>query len=126
MEQVYSLNYMLKLIKAFGDNGGSDFMFIKHYNTLSLPEQEVARVVNETEYCFLYYKYSKHQMLEPYQPFLGWIRKLYYAYFSDETPEQFVKNAKVYPMQQFSLAEYIRTGKADRKEDIMIRLSTVT
>ena len=49
MEQVYSLNYMLKLIKAFGDNGGSDFMFIKHYNTLSLPEQEVARVVNETE-----------------------------------------------------------------------------
>lgn len=59
-------------------------------------------------------------MLEPYQLFLGWIRKLYYAYFSDETPEQFAKNAKVYPMQQFSFAEYIRTGKADRKEDIMM------
>ena len=71
MEQVYSLNYMLKLIKAFCDNGGSDYMFIKHYNTLSLPEQ-------------------------------------------------FVKNAKVYPMQQSSFAAYIRTGKADRLEDIMI------
>lgn len=120
MEQVYSLNYMLKLIRAFCDSGGCDYMFIKHYNTLSLPEDEVAKVVDESEYCFLYYKYSKHQMLESYQPFLGWIRKLYYAYFSDETPEQFVKNAKVYPMQQYSVAEYIRTGKADRVEDILI------
>ena len=101
MEQVYSLNYMLKLIRAFCDSGGCDYMFIKHYNTLSLPEDEVAKVVDESEYCFLYYKYSKHQMLESYQPFLGWIRKLYYAYFSDETPEQFVKNAKVYPMQPY-------------------------
>lgn len=73
-----------------------------------------------TTCCFLYYKYSKHQMLEPYQPFLGWVRKLYYEYFKDESPEQFVKNAKVYPLQQYSVAEYIRTGKADRMEDILI------
>lgn len=120
MEHVYSLNYMLKLMKAFYDNRANDYMFIKHYNTLSLPEDEIAEVVDDAEYCFLYYKYSKHQMLEPYQPFLGWIRKLYYDYFSDETPEQFVKNAKVYPMQQYSVAEYIRTGKANRVEDILI------
>lgn len=122
MEQVYSLSYMLKLIKSFCDNNTSDFMFIKHYNTLLLPETEIAKIIEEAEeeYCFLYYKYSKHQMLEPYQPFLGWVRKLYYAYFEDETPEEFVKNAKVYPMQQYSVAEYIRTGKADRIEDILI------
>lgn len=96
-------------------------MFIKHYNTLSLPENEVEKIVGETEeYCFLYYKFSKHQMLEPYQPFLGWIRKLYYEYFANETPDEFVKNAKVYPMQQYSVAEYIRTGKAWRIEDILI------
>ena len=94
MEKVYSINYMLKLIKSFGDSRTNDFMFIKHYNTLSLPEDEVSKVIDETEYCFLYYKYSKHQMLEPYQPFLGWMRKLYYAYFADETPEEFVKKCK--------------------------------
>ena len=67
MEQLYSLNYMLKLIKSFCDNGTSDYMFIKHYNTLSLPEEDVAEIIDnaENEYCLLYYKYSKHQMLEP-------------------------------------------------------------
>ena len=122
MEQVYSLNYMLKLLKSFCDNDANDYMFIKHYNTLSLPEDEVSKIVHgaDKEYCFLYYKFSKHQMLESYQPFLGWIRKLYCEYFSDESPEEFVKKAKVYPLQQYSLATYIRTGKAERVEDILL------
>lgn len=36
-------------------------------NTLSLPEEDVAEIIDnaENEYCLLYYKYSKHQMLEP-------------------------------------------------------------
>ena len=57
MEQMYSLNYMLKLIKSFCDNKTSDYMFIKHYNTLSLPESEVEKIVDETEeeYCLLLY-----------------------------------------------------------------------
>ncbi len=122
MEQVYSLNYMLKLFKSFCDNDANDYMFIKHYNTLSLPEEEVSQIIAEAEkeYCLLYYKFSKHQMLEPYQPFLGWVRELYYEYFSDELPEEFVKNARVYPLQQYSLATYIRTGKAERVEDILL------
>lgn len=122
MEQGYSLSYMLKMIKSFCDNRANDYMFIKHYNTLSLPEVEIAKIVDEAEeeFCYLYYKYSKHQMLEPYQPFLGWIRKLYFEYFKDEPLEEFVKNAKVYPLQQYSVAEYIRTGKANRVEDILI------
>ena len=52
MEKVYSINYMLKLIKSFGDSRTNDFMFIKHYNTLSLPEDEVSKVIDESEYCF--------------------------------------------------------------------------
>ena len=122
MEQLYSFNYMLKLIKSFCNNSVNDYMFIKHYNTLSLPEDAVTEIVKdaEKEYCLLYYKYSKHQMLEPYQPFLGWIKKLYNEYFSNETPEEFVKNAKVYPLQQSSFSEYIRTGKAVRVQDILI------
>lgn len=122
MEQVYSLSYMLKLVKAFCDNSSYDYMFIKHYNTLSLPEKDVSNIIKESdrEYYFLYYRYSKHQMIEPYHPFMGWIRKLYQEYFGDETPEQFVKNSKVYPMQQYSIAEYLKTGKAARIEDIII------
>ena len=122
MEQIYSLGYILKLIKAFFDSSAGDYMFIKHYNSLSLQEEDLVKIVNDTrgEYCLLFYRYSQNHMQEPYQPFLGWIRKLYFEYFSDETPEEFVKNAKVYPMQQYSFAEYIRTGKADRVEDVMM------
>ncbi len=122
MNQVYSLSYMLKLIKSFCDNNVNDYMFIKHYNTLYLPEDEVKVIVDDAKekYCLLYFKYPKHQMLEPYQPFLGWIRKLYFEYFEDETPESFVKNAKVYPLQQYTFAEYIKTGKGSRVEDILI------
>lgn len=78
MEQGYSLSYMLKMIKSFCDNRANDYMFIKHYNTLSLPEMEIAKIVDEAEeeFCYLYYKYSKHQMLEPYQPFFGLDKKI--------------------------------------------------
>ena len=122
MEQVYSISYMLKLIKSFYDNQTSDYMFIKHYNTLVLPENEISQIVEkaEKEYYFLYYKFSKHQMQEAYQPILGWMRKLYYACFSDMTPEEFVKNAKVYPLQQRSFAQYLKNGKADRIEDVLL------
>ena len=122
MEQLYSFNYMHKLIKSFYDNKVNDFMFVKHYNTLYLPEGAVEAVINEStdKYRLLYFKYSKNQMLEAYQPFLGWIPELYNEYFKNETPEEFVKNAGVYPLMWSSFAQYICTGKAERREDILL------
>lgn len=116
------MNYMLKLVKSFCGNSVNDYMFIKHYNTLLLPEDEIREILDAAneKYTLLYYKYPKHEMLEPYQPFLGWIRKLYFEYFKDETPESFVANAKVYPLQQYSFAEYIKTGRASRIEDFLL------
>ena len=49
MEQVYSLSYMLKLVKAFCDNSSYDYMFNKHYNTLSLPEKDVSNIIKESD-----------------------------------------------------------------------------
>ena len=109
-------------MKSFCDKHLNNYMFIKNYNTLFLPEDDMRKIVEEMneEYCFLYYKFQKHQMVEPYQPFLGWIKEVYHKYFIDETPEQFVKNAKVYPLQQYSFSQYLRTGKAERIEDFFI------
>ena len=122
MEQVYSLNYMLKLIKSFYGNKINDFMFIKHYNTMHLPDGAIDQVIAESgeKSYLLYYKYSKHQMLEAHQPFLGWIPELYNEFFKNEPPEEFVKKAGVYPLMWDSFAQYIRTGKAERMEDILI------
>lgn len=122
MGQEYTFNYMLKLIKSFYFNKVNDFMFIKHYNTMCLPVDTINEIIGESgkNYHLLYHKYSKHQMLEAYQPFLGWIPRLYQVYFKDETPEEFVKNAGVYPLMQSTFAHYIQTGKADRTEDILV------
>ena len=122
MDYGNSLNYMLRLMKSFCEKHVNDYMFIKNYNTLFLPEEDIRKIVKDMdeEYCFFYYKFQKHQMVEAYQPFLGWIRELYHKYFADETPEEFVKNAKVYPLQQYSFAQYIRTGKSGRLEDFFI------
>ena len=122
MEYGNSLKYLFRLVKSFGEKQENDYMIIKNYNTLFLPEDVLrafAKDVGE-DYCFLYYRFQKQQMVEPYQPFLGWIREVYHQYFHEETPEQFVENANVYPLQRYSFARYIETGKSGRCEDFLL------
>ncbi len=115
-------NYMHKLVRSFKDNRSTKFMFIKHYETLLISQQEIYEsVVDETSStCLLFHAFPMHTMQAPYSPFLEWIRGLYYRYFSDETPEEFVEHAGVYPLQQPIFASYIREGRAERKEDLLI------
>lgn len=122
MEYSNSLNYMIKLVQSFRDNAMNNYMFIKHYNTLSVSQDKIREIIvdKESNLCFLYYRFPRHEMLDSYQPFLGWIREMYYQYFKEQTPEEFVKNAKVYPLQQYPFAQYIKSGRAGRIEDILI------
>ena len=116
-------NYMNKLVQLFRDNHTSQYMFIKHYETLYISEPEIREIIldNTQDLCLLFYEFPMHSMQEPYAPFLGWVRDVYNAYFkNEETPEEFVKNANVYPLQQEIFSSYIRYGKASRKEDIML------
>ena len=116
-------NYMNKLVRLFRDNHTSQYMFIKHYETLHISEPEIREIIldKKQDLCLLFYEFPMHSMQEPYAPFLGWVRDVYNAYFKNkETPEEFVKNANVYPLQQEIFSSYIRYGKASRKEDIML------
>lgn len=115
-------NNMKKLVQSFRDSYTNNYLFVKHYDTLTVTKKEIYDiVVNDMyDYCLLYYKFPMHDMLEPYAPFLGWIRVLYNTYFQDETIEDFVKNAKVYPLQQPVFINYLKEGLASRTEDILI------
>lgn len=116
-------HYMHKLVQSFRDNHTSHFMFIKHYNTLMISEEELhSIVVDETSNrCLLFHEFPMHNMQGPYEPFLNWIRELYYSYFKeDQTPEEFVKNGGVYPVQREVYASFIRTGTATRTEDLLL------
>ena len=109
-------DYMYKLVQSFRDNRVNKFMFIKHYETLFISEKEIHDMVIEwtSDICLLFYEFPMHIMQEAYAPFLGWIRELYYSYFKDESPEEFVKNAGVYPLQQPVFVSFIMTNKAKR------------
>mgnify|MGYP006967144044 CR=1 FL=1 len=115
-------DYMYKLVQSFRDNRVNKFMFIKHYETLFISEKEIHDMIIEwtSDMCLLFYEFPMHIMQEAYAPFLGWIRELYYSYFKDESPEEFVKNAGVYPLQQPVFVSFIKTNKAERMEDILI------
>lgn len=115
-------NYMYKLVQSFRDNRTSKYMFIKHYDTLFISGQELHKIVIDgtAEFCLLFYEYPLHVMQEPYAPFLGWIRELYHSYFKDQTPEEFVENAGVYPVQKQLFASYIKNEKAERTEDLFL------
>ena len=70
----------------------------------------------EGDVCYrLEYEYDGSQMLEAYEPFLGWIKDLYYKFFADEcTVEEFVNRGGVYSLLQDTVCSYIRDGKCRR------------
>ena len=75
----------------------------------------------EGDVCYrLVYEYDGSQMLEAYEPFLGWIKDLYYKFFADEcTVEEFVNRGGVYSLLQDTVCSYIRDGKCRRVLDVM-------
>lgn len=116
-------NYLHKLVQSFLRNRTNHYMFIKHYNTLLISEEERYQIiVSETaDLCLLFYEFPMHSMQGPYAPFLDWIRELYYNYFKNmETPEEFVEHGGVYSLQREMFVAYIKNGQGQRTEDILI------
>ena len=75
----------------------------------------------EGDICYrLVYEYNGNDMLEAYDPFFGWIRDMYYKFFSDECGiEEFVDRAGVYSLVQDTVCAYIRSGRCTRVLDVM-------
>lgn len=113
--------YVHQLVQSFRDNSTSNYMFIKHYDTLLVPEKELYHVVaDETSgLCLLFHVFPLHTMQGPYAPFLDWIRELYYSYFRNETPKEFLEHAGVYRLLQPCFESYIVCGVAERTEDLL-------
>ena len=75
------------------------------------------------EYCVdtYFHDYKIHEMKSAFEPFLEWIRDMYYEkYASEFTVQEFISNAGVYSLQQDSFCAYITDGKARRVLDVMV------
>ncbi len=121
----YSQLYTKKIVDSIIhglEHRHSSILFVKHYNTLNVPIDDIEEAVKKSESNIelLYHEYSAARMQEAYEPFLGWIKQMYYKYYSSVPVEEFLENADVYYLARSALSSYILTGKCTRTEDIIV------
>ncbi len=113
--------YVQSVVASYVKKQNKSLIFIKHYNTLDITENEILAKVDKTDdKIFLYHEYAMHDMHGSYAPFLQWIRQCYDTYYRDfMTAEDFLRNCNVYSMHIETLAGLIRDNYCSRKEDVM-------
>ena len=74
----------------------------------------------ESKFHKLVFEYGSENMLDAYDPFLSWIKEMYYEYFADECSiEEFVDRGGAYSLLQDTVCAYIKDGKCKRILDVM-------
>ena len=100
----------------------SSILFVKHYNTLSVPIESIQDAVEKSssDIELLYHEFSANKMQEAYEPFLGWIKQLYYKYYVSISPDEFLEEADVYYLSRSTIKSYITSGECERTEEILV------
>lgn len=113
--------YVQNVVAAYVERQNQNVIFIKHYNTLDISEEEILAYVNNTEdKVFLYHEYTMNHMNGAYAPFWEWIRQCYHQYYKDTmSVETFLKECGVYSMHIEPLSKLIGNNMCTRQEDVM-------
>ena len=100
----------------------SSILFVKHYNTLNVPVENIQTAValSTSKIELLYHEFGASRMQEAYEPFLGWIKQLYFKFYFDVPVDEFLAKADVYYQSRSAIASYIMTGECTRSEDIIV------
>lgn len=116
-------DYIPNLIDSMLLNLGvsdSNFLLIKHYNTFNLSSEDISSLAKtRTRACFLYHSFNAGDMQGVYEPFLDWIKQLYYE-LSDESIDEFLDKSEVYLLHRPIFKSYFETGVCERKEELLI------
>ena len=123
MDRSVHKEYIVNLIDSMlhnMDEQSSNIMLIEHYNTLDLSYDEVMEIAEEkSDVKFLYHSYETGDIVTAFEPFLDWIKELFYE-LADESLEDFFENAGVYLLHRPIFKSYFETGVCVRKEDVLI------
>ena len=100
----------------------SSILFVKHYNTLSVPVEAIQKAIDKSssDIVMLYHEFSASRMQEAYEPFLGWIKQLYFKFYYNMPVGEFLEKADVYYLSRSAIESYIMTGECHRTEDIIV------
>ncbi len=121
MNDVYIKKLVTNLLANYSVKD-DNFIFIKHYNDLSIPRLEIEDMLSEQEDVYLlYHEFEQNQVHEAYEPFLLWISDIYYNLYSNKmTVEEFIENCNVYSLQKSVFISYIKNGKCTRSDEVLI------
>lgn len=109
------IDYMLSNMES----SDSNIMIIKHYNTFDLKADFIEELSKSREQaCFLYHSFEADDMLSAYEPFIQWIRELYYEN-PEESLEHFFERCNVYLLHRPIFLSYFQTGVCKREEDLL-------
>lgn len=103
----------------------SSILFVKHYNTLNISIEDIEQAVSKSKgnIELFYHEYSASKMQKAYEPFLDWIKELYYKYYSDISISEFLERGGVYYLSRSAIETYINggiNGKCKRDEEVIL------
>lgn len=119
--QLYTRKIVDSIIRGL-EQKHSSILFVKHYNTLNVPIDAIADAVekSQSDIEFLYHEFSANKMQDAYEPFLGWIKQLYYKYYFSIPIDDFLESADVYYLSRSTIKSYIMQGECERTEEIIV------
>ena len=102
---MFSDVYIQKILTSIISNYNTkddNFVFIKHYNNLGFSGYDIVNMLGGNKDVYLLcHEFSRSQMQEPYEPFLGWVSDIYYnIYANTMTVEEFIDSCNVYSLQK--------------------------
>ena len=112
-------SYVQNVVASYVARDSENLLFIKHYNTLQITENEMlAQIDRKDNEIFYFHEYKLHEMHNTFAPFMDWIRKCYSTHYKEKmSVEEFLRSAGVYPVQLEVLAGYIQNKICYRTED---------
>lgn len=99
-----------------------DYVFIKKCNTSDSQSMCNEVLLNEfsNNIKILCHQFNPSKIQTAYEPFLHWIKELYYDLFSGKELYTFLDSCKVYPLHINIFENYITEGKLRRREPIVM------
>ena len=120
---IYYEKYIAPTVERLKKDGSQAkrFMIVRHYNTFAITSRDVELVKEkhpDLHVCYKHFDGSK--MIEALEPFLAVIKNIYEVYERDKTPEEFIAQFPVYPLQRSIFENLLRQSIYERTEEILL------
>ncbi len=104
-----------------GKKQPKQFTIIRHYNTFEITKEDADKMQQAYPGLHVCYKhFNAYKMAEAFEPFLTMIRNIYQTYEQNKTPEEFISQFPVYPLQKSVFEAALAESVYARTEEVLM------